>query len=208
MQFWYRASRLDACTHTHIKADSSAVGYMIADTGICEGGYFVINGSEKVLIALERMANNFVYAFAKKQPSKYTWVCEVRVWLYSLRFFQVGARGISHAEGLVSQWYINRGLSCCVWPSDKCRLLLDAHGLMTEYVDGFWLCIANGAGQKICCSVKALSRSDQECLRDLLEMWGLQLGSQLWSSLTETMHCHLSQCYVHEGENAHEHGRQ
>lgn len=43
-----------------------------------QGGYFIVNGSEKVLIALERMANNFVYAFAKKQPSKYTWVCEIR----------------------------------------------------------------------------------------------------------------------------------
>jgi DNA-directed RNA polymerase II subunit RPB2 len=47
-----------------------------------QGGYFVINGSEKVLIALERMANNFVYAFAKKQPSKYAWVCEIRSGLF------------------------------------------------------------------------------------------------------------------------------
>mmetsp|Transcript_44 Transcript_44/g.122 ORF Transcript_44/g.122 Transcript_44/m.122 type:complete len:1191 (-) Transcript_44:26-3598(-) len=54
---------------------------LLCEFGECpldQGGYFVINGSEKVLIALERMANNFVYAFAKKQPSKYTWVCEVR----------------------------------------------------------------------------------------------------------------------------------
>jgi len=51
------------------------------DYGECpydQGGYFIINGSEKVLIAMERMANNFVYAFQKKQPSKYTWICEVR----------------------------------------------------------------------------------------------------------------------------------
>jgi len=47
-----------------------------------QGGYFIINGSEKVLIALERMANNFVYAFAKKQPSKYQWVCEIRSGLF------------------------------------------------------------------------------------------------------------------------------
>lgn len=39
--------------------------------------YFIINGSEKVLIAMERMANNFVYCFQKKQPAKYTWICEV-----------------------------------------------------------------------------------------------------------------------------------
>ena len=36
------------------------------------------NSPPQVLIAMERMANNFVYCFAKKQPSKYTWVCEVR----------------------------------------------------------------------------------------------------------------------------------
>jgi len=47
-----------------------------------QGGYFIVNGSEKVLIALERMANNFVYAFAKNQPSKYTWVCEIRSSLF------------------------------------------------------------------------------------------------------------------------------
>ena len=32
-----------------------------------QGGYFVINGSEKVLIAQEKMTNNAVYVFAKKQ---------------------------------------------------------------------------------------------------------------------------------------------
>jgi hypothetical protein len=34
--------------------------------------------SEKVLIAQERMSNNHVYCFKKKQPSKYQWVCETR----------------------------------------------------------------------------------------------------------------------------------
>merc|ERR1719393_1196892 len=57
----------------------------LTELGECvydQGGYFIINGSEKVLIALERMANNFVYAFEKKQPSKYTWVCEIRSGLF------------------------------------------------------------------------------------------------------------------------------
>ena len=43
-----------------------------------QGGYFVINGSEKVLIAQERMANNHVYVFRKKQPSKFSYVAECR----------------------------------------------------------------------------------------------------------------------------------
>ena len=33
-----------------------------------QGGYFVVNGSEKVLIAQERMANNHVYVFRKVLP--------------------------------------------------------------------------------------------------------------------------------------------
>jgi DNA-directed RNA polymerase II subunit RPB2 len=43
-----------------------------------QGGYFIINGSEKVIVAQERMANNQVNVFAKKPPSKYSWVCEIR----------------------------------------------------------------------------------------------------------------------------------
>jgi DNA-directed RNA polymerase II subunit RPB2 len=43
-----------------------------------QGGYFVINGSEKVLIAQERMANNHAYCFKKSQPSKYSFVAEMR----------------------------------------------------------------------------------------------------------------------------------
>ena len=45
---------------------------------LLQGGYFVINGSEKVLIAQEKMANNHVYAFKKSQPSKYGFVAECR----------------------------------------------------------------------------------------------------------------------------------
>ena len=43
-----------------------------------QGGYFVVNGSEKVIIAQERMSNNHVYAFRKKQPNKFSWTVEVR----------------------------------------------------------------------------------------------------------------------------------
>ena len=43
-----------------------------------QGGYFIVNGSEKVLIAQERMANNHVYVFKKSQPSKFSYICECR----------------------------------------------------------------------------------------------------------------------------------
>jgi len=53
----------------------------LADLGECiydQGGYFIINGSEKVVIAQERMSSNDVYCFRKKQPHKFSWVCETR----------------------------------------------------------------------------------------------------------------------------------
>ncbi|CAK9148633.1 unnamed protein product [Ilex paraguariensis] len=53
----------------------------LTEVGECpydQGGYFIINGSEKVLIAQEKMSTNHVYVFKKRQPNKYAYVAEVR----------------------------------------------------------------------------------------------------------------------------------
>jgi DNA-directed RNA polymerase II subunit RPB2 len=53
----------------------------LTELGECpydQGGYFVINGSEKVLIAQEKMSHNHVYVFKKMAPSKYAYVAEIR----------------------------------------------------------------------------------------------------------------------------------
>ncbi|KAH9624453.1 hypothetical protein KSS87_008143 [Heliosperma pusillum] len=53
----------------------------LTELGECpydQGGYFIINGSEKVLIAQEKMSTNHVYVFQKRQPNKYAYVAEVR----------------------------------------------------------------------------------------------------------------------------------
>ncbi|MCL7047334.1 hypothetical protein MKW94_006641 [Papaver nudicaule] len=53
----------------------------LVELGECpydQGGYFIINGSEKVLIAQERMSTNHVYVFKRQQPNKYAYVAEVR----------------------------------------------------------------------------------------------------------------------------------
>jgi DNA-directed RNA polymerase beta subunit len=49
------------------------------------GGYFIINGSEKVLIAQEKMATNTVYVFAMKD-GKYMYKTECRSYIESSRF--------------------------------------------------------------------------------------------------------------------------
>uniref|UniRef100_A0A7S2WG72 DNA-directed RNA polymerase subunit beta n=2 Tax=Rhizochromulina marina TaxID=1034831 RepID=A0A7S2WG72_9STRA len=53
----------------------------LTELGECQfdqGGYFIINGSEKVIIAQERMSNNHVYCFKKDPRHKYSWVVECR----------------------------------------------------------------------------------------------------------------------------------
>ncbi|KAI3840599.1 hypothetical protein MKX03_004611 [Papaver bracteatum] len=53
----------------------------LVELGECpydQGGYFIINGSEKVLIAQEKMSTNHVYVFKRKQPNKFAYVAEVR----------------------------------------------------------------------------------------------------------------------------------
>jgi len=50
----------------------------LGECSIDQGGYFIINGGEKVLIAQEKMSHNYVYVFKKQQPSKYSHVAEIR----------------------------------------------------------------------------------------------------------------------------------
>ncbi|XP_033133204.1 DNA-directed RNA polymerase II subunit 2-like isoform X2 [Brassica rapa] len=63
------------CTlHQNSEKDLTELGECPFD----QGGYFIINGSEKVLIAQEKMSSNHVYVFKKRQPNKYLYVAEVR----------------------------------------------------------------------------------------------------------------------------------
>jgi DNA-directed RNA polymerase II subunit RPB2 len=45
--------------------------YSLGECPYDSGGYFVVKGSEKVLIAQERMAANQVYTFKKQSPYTY-----------------------------------------------------------------------------------------------------------------------------------------
>ncbi len=52
----------------------------LAELGECvydQGGYFIINGKEKVLIAQERRTSNTVFVFKNKASNKVGWTAEV-----------------------------------------------------------------------------------------------------------------------------------
>lgn len=67
--------RSEACNLYGLDDERRAsIGECIYD----QGGYFIINGSEKAIIAQERQTTNKVYVFEKKQPSKYSWTAEIR----------------------------------------------------------------------------------------------------------------------------------
>ncbi|KAJ9127156.1 DNA-dependent RNA polymerase II [Naganishia onofrii] len=66
--------RSDFCITNNVSTDTL---YEIGECPLDMGGYFIVNGSEKVLIAQERMAGNFLYVFAKAQPSAASHTAEI-----------------------------------------------------------------------------------------------------------------------------------
>jgi len=94
----------------------------LAELGECpydQGGYFVINGSEKVIIAQERMTSNHVFVFKRSQPSKYSYVAECRSApdsgnrppsLLQVKLLRGGAKGISGQYIRVSMPYIKQDI--------------------------------------------------------------------------------------------------
>ena len=73
------------------------------------GGYFIVNGSEKVLIAQEKMATNTVYVFSKKE-SKYAYTAEIRSYIEnstrpvsSLWVSQLARGGAGSKKGAMGQ---------------------------------------------------------------------------------------------------------
>ena len=43
-----------------------------------QGGYFIVSGGEKILVAQEKLHHNTPYVFSVKQPSKFSLQCEIR----------------------------------------------------------------------------------------------------------------------------------
>eukprot|EP01080_Neovahlkampfia_damariscottae_P001104 gene1104-10618_t len=73
--------RIPIMLRSHYCVLSDSTDSELVQVGECpfdQGGYFIINGSEKVLIAQERMANNHVHVFKKPQPSKFSFSAEIR----------------------------------------------------------------------------------------------------------------------------------
>lgn len=77
----YTQFRIDSRKVTYATSDVIFAPNFLTRPGVVQGGYFIVNGSEKVLIAQERMASNHVAVYKKSQPSKYSYAAELR---YSL----------------------------------------------------------------------------------------------------------------------------
>lgn len=58
--------------------DSDASLNQMGECHVDQGGYFIINGSEKVMLAQERMSGNHVFVFKKGVKEKFTFSAEVR----------------------------------------------------------------------------------------------------------------------------------
>ncbi|KAI1494208.1 DNA-dependent RNA polymerase 2 rpb140 [Biscogniauxia mediterranea] len=62
----------------HLSRETEDDLFMLNECPYDQGGYFIINGSEKVLIAQERSAANIVQVFKKAQPSPFSYTAEIR----------------------------------------------------------------------------------------------------------------------------------
>ncbi len=62
----------------HLAEEDEEGLFLLNECPYDQGGYFIINGSEKVLIAQERSAANIVQVFKKAQPSKFSYSAEIR----------------------------------------------------------------------------------------------------------------------------------
>lgn len=62
----------------HLKHESEDGLFLLNECPYDQGGYFIINGSEKVLIAQERSAANIVQVFKKAMPSPFSHTAEIR----------------------------------------------------------------------------------------------------------------------------------
>lgn len=77
-EFFGRIPVMVRSTYCRLKSLTDKDRVRFGECVFDQGGYFVINGSEKVVVAQERQAYNRVYCFHKKGPSKLSWVAEIR----------------------------------------------------------------------------------------------------------------------------------
>ena len=79
-----------------------------------QGGYFIINGSEKTVQAQEKLRTNYPFVFQARKPSRHAYVCEVRSLhekkmrsTSTVNVYIKGAKGVSLADIMVVVPFVN-----------------------------------------------------------------------------------------------------
>ena len=79
-----------------------------------QGGYFIINGSEKTVQAQEKLRTNYPFVFKARKPSRHAYVCEVRSLhekkmrsTSTINVYITGAKGVSLADIMVVVPFVN-----------------------------------------------------------------------------------------------------
>ena len=79
-----------------------------------QGGYFIINGSEKTVQAQEKLRTNYPFVFQARKPSRHAYVCEVRSLhekkmrsTSTVNVYVTGAKGVSLADIMVVVPFVN-----------------------------------------------------------------------------------------------------
>jgi len=84
-----------------ILEDENVETHLFGECEYDQGGYFIINGREKVIIAQERSATNNIMVYKKRQPNKSLYVAEIRSEIKNRTTMALSIKLLNKGDGLI-----------------------------------------------------------------------------------------------------------